>query len=898
MKTEKTTDFIYSILETVKEGLIVTDNDGKVCFCNRRLFQLWQFEDDHAAWKDDSSLFTGITERIKDPSQFINHVEELRQAPELECNETIELKDGRFLELSSSPQIIDGRITGRVWTFHDISSHINAEKEFRHKAEKLRHLAENSIDMLFCMTLPEGRYEYISSAVTELTGYPPEEYYQHPRLIAEVVHPDWREYLETNWKNLMLGSAPPFFEFQITHRSGEVRWVNQMNTLVRDADGTPVALEGIVSDITDRKRAEEALIQSKELYRTILDNMHDVVYSYSPEQKITFISDSVRLYGYEPAEVLGSSMLRFIHPDDLTGVEQDISDRIRSGEDIVTEKRVLNKSGEIQFVEVTGRVVKAPSGRTVNITGLIRNITDKKKAEEAQKESERRYYLMLKNSHDITLIMDEKGAFTYLSESFERLTGYTIQVMLGRSAFEFIHPDDIDTVTELFQRIMEKPGSSVKSIHRYLHRDGAYRYFEVLATNMTGEPLIEGILMNARDITESYKAQEELRKAMVLADTANRAKSAFLAKMSHEIRTPMTGILGTTELLLDTQLSVEQKDYLNLAKTSARNLLDLINNILDLARIESGKMELQKRVFSLEKTVSAVMKLLKGHAAAKGIELLCQIDDGVPDALIGDSQRLNQILINQFANALRFTEKGSITVTVRKERQEGEQIILHFTVEDTGCGIPPEKRDLVFEPFTQVEQAQAMDSGGSGLGLSICKELVTLMKGTIWLESKVGKGCTFHFTQPVVAGQKEQIKESAPVQVAGEVRPMSIIIAEDEVINRRVIVDYLKKQRHTVTAAGSGEAVLSMLDERDFEMILMDIHMSGMDGLEATRQIREKEKETGKHIPIIALTAYAMSNDRERFLEAGMDNYLSKPVEFEDLDEIIMETAQRFTRQA
>lgn len=898
MKTGKTTEFFHSILETVKDGIIVTDTDRKVCFCNRRFLRLWQYEEDQAAGKDDSSVFTRIIEHLKDPSQFITHVEELYQTPELESMEQIELKDGRSLELRSSPQMIDGSVTGRVWSFRDISSHIHAEKYFKKSEEKLLHLAENASDILYYMTLPDGRYEYISSAVTELTGYPPEEYYRHPKLIAEIVHPDWREYLQTQWANLLQGNMPPFYEYQIVHRSGEVRWMNQRNTLVRDADGKPVALEGIVSDITERKRAEEALIGSKERYRTILDNMHDVVYSYDPQQKITFVSDSVKLYGYDPAEVLGSSMLDFIHPDDHAVIAQDISNRIRSSEDFVTEKRIMTKSGEKQYVEITGRAVKDSSNRIINITGIIRNITDRRKAEDAQRESERRYRIMLKNSHDITAIIDERAIHLYLSESFERWTGFMTQKMIGKCAMEFIHPDDIEKTMEAFHTTLVNPDLPVKVTYRHLHKDGTYRYYEALAINMLKEPLIKGILLNVREVTERVKTQEELRKAINLADAANKAKSAFLAKMSHEIRTPMNGILGTTELLLGTQLSEEQRDYLTLTKTSARNLLSLLNNILDIARIESGKLELLESQFSLEKIISSILKIMKGQAAAKGIELFCQIDAGVPDTLCSDHQRLTQILTNLLANALKFTEKGSIRVTVRKESQEREQIILHFTVEDTGCGIPPEKRNLVFEPFIQVEQAQVMNSGGSGLGLSICKELVTLMKGAIWLESEPGTGSTFHFTLPVTVGQKEQIKEGAPVQIAGEVRPISIIIAEDEVINRRVIVDYLKKQGHTIAAAGSGEEVLRKLAEGSFELVLMDIHMSGMDGLEATRRIREKEKNTGKHIPIIALTAYAMTNDRERFLEAGMDNYLSKPVEFEELDEIIMETAQSFARQA
>lgn len=379
---------------------------------------------------------------------------------------------------------------------------------------------------------------------------------------------------------------------------------------------------------------------------------------------------------------------------------------------------------------------------------------------------------------------------------------------------------------------------------------------------------------------ELRRVNEELRRAKEAAEEASRLKSQFLANMSHDLRTPMNGVIGMTALALSTELNDEQRDYLTTVQNAAESLLCLLNDILDFSKIEAGKLTLEAIPFDLREVVEQTIKSLHVEAARKELALNWRVDPEIPARLVGDPVRFRQILTNLVSNAVKFTERGRVDVAVELEAASGGEFTVRVAVRDTGIGIPPDKLETIFQPFTQADGSTTRRFGGTGLGLSISSRLAELMGGRIWVESEVGKGSTFWVTLCFAAAPADGASFSEAPAEAGRSAPRSlrILVAEDNPINQKVVAKMLERDGHRVIVASDGRQALELAAREPFDLILMDVQMPGLSGLEVTRRIREQESAGGDHVPIIALTASAMKGDRERCLEAGMDDYLTKPI--------------------
>jgi PAS domain S-box-containing protein len=481
------------------------------------------------------------------------------------------------------------------------------------------------------------------------------------------------------------------------------------------------------------------------------------------------------------------------------------------------------------------------------------------------------------------VITDLEGRIEYANPKFTELTGYALEEVRGED-FRILKSGD--TSEEEYRNLWETIRTS--EWHGCFHnrKKNGDLFWEAARIcpirDSRGKPT--HYLAVKEDITERRRIEEALAQAKESAEAANRVKSEFLANMSHEIRTPLNGIIGFTQLTLQTPLPPDQRDYLETVESSAQALLRIINDILDFSKIEAGHLELEREPFSLRETVAGAANTVAPEAMSKSLDLSWDIDPDVPDALLGDSTRLGQVLLNLLGNAAKFTSRGSIRVGVHRESADESGTEIHFTVRDSGIGIPPAHQRLIFEPFRQGDGSITRKYGGTGLGLAISARLVQSMRGKIWMESEVAHGSVFHFTAWFGGVKTPQAAVEVPAPRGDPNRPsLAILVVEDDPISRTLASTVLTQNGYSVAIAANGVEALGLVERHAFDVILMDIQMPQMDGIEATDRIRRRESHKGGGVRIVAMTAHAMKGDRERCLAAGMDDYISKPLDMNQL---------------
>ena len=704
------------------------------------------------------------------------------------------------------------------------------------------------------------------------------------------------------FRQLLSGDVQPVehFENRVLTRSGRERLIAWHNTPLTDENGKCVGTLGSGEDITDRKRAEEALRESEERFRSIIETSPDAIAVIGLDGRFLMANHGTALLaGFDSVEDLlssGKGGFDLLAPEDRQRASDNIRKVIERGVLRDVEYCAIRRDGSRLPTEISASLLRDPSGNPKALILAIRDITKRRQAEAALGQSEELYRSVVENIDAGIALVDANHTIVAVNPAQARILDKAVDDLIGKKCFrEFEKRDRVCPHCQGAQAMAT--GRPAGRETEGVRDDGSRVSVQVRAFPLFGpDGAAMGFVELVEDITKRKQAKEMLQKAKEAAEAANRAKSEFLANMSHEIRTPLTAILGYADVLLDNPQPGEAREAAATVKRNGEHLLALINDILDISKIEAGKLGPEFSRCRPHQIVDEVVSLMRVRADAKGLQLAVEYHEPVPETIQTDPVRLRQILTNLVGNAVKFTELGSVRVVTRLVDQREHEPKLRFDVTDTGIGLAEHQIGAIFQPFTQVDGSMQRRFAGTGLGLAISKRLAELLGGDITVSSTPGKGSTFSVTVPTGPLEGVAVIARPPATPLAPRSPAldeiklacRLLLAEDGPDNQRLISLVLRKAGAEVTVAENGQvavdrALAAQREGRPFEVILMDIQMPVMNGYEATARLRQE----GFRGPIIALTAHAMTEDRHKCLDAGCDDYLSKPVAPRELAKLV-----------
>jgi PAS domain S-box-containing protein len=817
----------------------------------------------------------------------------LRERRMTEFEETIRGPDGgpRHLIRRSLPVLDEkGEVVRIIGYSVDITERVRIAEVLRQSEEHFRVLIENAHDIT-CIMDPQGVMTYQSPSLTRLLGWEPEDIIGRPAW--DFIHPDDAARMRGAMDAILAepGSSH-VVEYRFRHRSGEWRMLEAIGRTLSPETGEGGVVANI-RDVTERQLAEQALQEREEHFRRLIENAHDITCILDPLGAMTYQSPSFRrLLGWGRDEMAGRSAWEFIHPDDIARVVETMSAILAEpGTSRTVEYRFQHRDGGWRTVEAIGRTL-LPDRADGGLVANIRDVTERQLAEQALQEREEHFRRLIENAHDITCILGTDGTMSYLSPSILRVLGYAPEELEGHNAFGFIHPDDAAGVGDAILSVLAQPGSTGFAEYRFRHADGSWRHLEAVGRMVIPDDPESGFVLNIRDVTERKQAEEALREATGAAERArseaeraNLAKSEFLSRMSHELRTPMNSILGFGQVLARGELRVDQQKHVQHILKAGRHLLRLINEVLEIARIEAGRQSFSLEPVHVGTVMQEAVGIVRPLAEQHGIEVEEGPGTGRDGYVHADRQRLTQVLLNLLSNAIKYNlPDGRVRLTCEADPagEDGEPRVW-LRVSDTGRGIPESRLHQLFTPFARLG-AEQTDVEGTGLGLALSLRLAEAMGGTLELESTGPEGSVFRLGLLGAANPLRRAEEiPAPVEDAGEHGTAMLLYVEDNLANLSLVETFLQmRPGWKLVPALQGRFGVELAREHRPDLVLLDLHLPDIPGEEVLRRLRADSRTAS--IPVVVISADATRDSLDRLRLAGADAYLTKPL---DLDEFL-----------
>ncbi len=870
-----------TILQTAMDGFWMADLQGRLTEVNETYCKMSGYSEQELLNMHISDL-----EVLESAADIAAHTQKIIKYGHDRFEAKHRRKDGSINNVEISVQYRPNEGKYLVAFLHDITRRKKNEEKLQKSEERFRHISSTISDISYsCVSNHDGSYwiDWMTGAMEPITGYSIDEIMADHCWVKLVVDDDL-DCFKQHVTGLAPGSSSSC-ELRLRHKNGGIVWVASFAECIKGPEQPErLHLYGGLVDITERKVADLTLKESEEKYRVLLEgSTHGILAIDTETHKFIFFNTAIcKLFGYTVEEFKRLNIAELHPKDSLDLVMTEFASLIRGEKSISFTRPCLRKDGTVFYADITSSPIII-NERTCSV-GFFTDVTDRKQSLELLQKSEEKFRSITEQLQDVVFITDNKGQVSYISPSTQLIFGYSPQEMIGETFIRFLDNSEMSNAMSQFNTSIESGSTSGLRIFLMKHKDGS-TFIGELSSNVFyqgDQPM--GTIGLIRDITAKKHAEQELVKAKEKAEESDRLKSAFLANMSHEIRTPMNGILGFAELLKEPKLSgKEQQKYIRVIQSSGQRMLNIINDIVSISMIESGQMNITISATNINEQIETIYNFFIPVVEKKGLRL--SVKNALPSKkseIQTDREKLYAILTNLVNNAVKFTSKGLIEFGYEKKGK-----YIEFFVKDTGYGFANQEKEIIFERFRQGNELITKPYEGAGLGLSISKGYVEMLGGKIWVESKLGKGSTFYFTLPYNAESEAKTAGQEITSETGEVyqvKNLKILIVEDDEGSRDLITTVVEKIGKEILQAGTGlEAVEACHCNPDLDLILMDVRMPEMDGYEATRQIRE----FNKNVIIIAQTAFGFSEDMEKAIEAGCNDYISKPIVIEDLKGLI-----------